>query len=198
MPEIANATPQPISDLTGAWTLDLRRTTIQFQTKAMWILTVNGTLRVTEGSGTVDGDGRVTGGLVVDASSIDTKNKRRDEHLRTADFFEVQNYPNIVFDVTDALLGSPGQSTVKGNLSIHGISRPLELQAALRTEGDGAVTLDAHTEIDRSQWGLPWAKMGAGLNNRVSIKATFIPRCPLRQRPSDATLNATISCQKPH
>jgi polyisoprenoid-binding protein YceI len=77
MPEIARATPAAISDLTGTWALDPRRTTIQFQTKAMWVLNVNGTLRATEGSGAVDGNGQVTGRLVVDANSIDTKNKRR-------------------------------------------------------------------------------------------------------------------------
>jgi polyisoprenoid-binding protein YceI len=77
MPEIARATPAAISDLTGTWALDPRRTTIQFQTKAMWVLNVNGTLRGTEGSGAVDGNGQVTGRLVVDANSIDTKNKRR-------------------------------------------------------------------------------------------------------------------------
>ncbi len=171
MPESA---PQAISDLTGSWALDPNRTTVQFKTKAMWILTVNGTLRVTEGSGTVDVNGRVTGRLVVDANSIDTKNKRRDEHLRTADFFEVQNYPSVVFDVTGAGLGAQGQSTIQGNLSIRGVSRPVEFQAALRTEGDGAITLEAQTEIDRSEWGLRWAKMGAGLHNRVTIKATFV------------------------
>jgi polyisoprenoid-binding protein YceI len=173
MPETAGATPQAISDLTGSWTLDPRRSSIQFQTKAMWILTVNGTLRVAEGSGTVDGDGRVTGRLVVDVNSIDTKNKKRDEHLRSADFFDVQQYPSMVFDVTGARLSAPGQSAVKGNLSIRGVSRPVEFQAALRTERDGAVTLDAQTEIDRSEWGVRWSKMGAGLNNRVTIKATF-------------------------
>ena len=77
MPEIARATPAAISDLTGTWALDPRRTTIQFQTKAMWVLNVNGTLRATEGSGAVDGNGQVTGRLVVDANSIGTKNKRR-------------------------------------------------------------------------------------------------------------------------
>jgi polyisoprenoid-binding protein YceI len=174
MPEIASATPQVISDLSGTWTLDPHRSAVQFQTKAMWIQTVKGTLLVTEGSGTVDGDGQVSGHLVVDANTIDTKNKRRDEHLLGSDFFDVKNYPNMVFDVTGARLGASGQSTLKGNLSIRGVSRPVEFQAALRTEGDGAVTLDAQTEIDRSEWGLRWAKMGAGLNNRVTIKATFV------------------------
>jgi polyisoprenoid-binding protein YceI len=175
MPEHARSTPQAISELTGPWTLDPARSTVQFQTKAMWVLPVKGTLRVTEGSGTVASDGQVTGRLVVDADSIATKNKKRDEHLRSADFFEVQKYPTIVFDVSDVRLGDPGQSTVKGNLTIRGVGRPVEFQAAL-TERDGAITLDAHTEIDRSEWGLRWAKMGAGLHNRVSIEATFVRR----------------------
>ncbi|MGC9963699.1 MAG: YceI family protein, partial [Acidimicrobiales bacterium] len=147
---------------------------IQFQTKALWIATVNGTLRVSEGSGTVDGAGRVTGRLVVDAKTIDTKNKRRDKHLRSDDFFDVEKYPSMVFDVTGARLGAPGQSTLEGNLSLRGVSRPVEFQAALGTQSDGSVTLDAQTEIDRSEWGVRWAKMGAGLNNRVTIKATFV------------------------
>ena len=61
-----------------------------------------------------------------------------------------------------------------GTLSIRGVSRPVEFQATLRTESDGAVTLEAQTEIDRSEWGLRWAKIGAGLNNRITIKATFV------------------------
>lgn len=69
---------------------------------------------------------------------------------------------------------SSSKSTVKGDLSIRGVSRPLELQVALGRESDGPVTLAGHTEIDRSEWGLRWAKMGAGLNNRVSIKARFV------------------------
>lgn len=169
MPELT------LSDLTGAWTLDPSRTTVQFQTKAMWILNVNGTLHATEGSGTVHGDGRVTGHLVIDANSIDTKNKKRDEHLRSADFFDVQEYPSVVFDVTEVHLGGPGKGTVEGNLAIRGVSRPIAFDTALRTEHDGAGTLDAHTEIDRSEWGLSWAKMGAGLHNRVAINATFVP-----------------------
>jgi polyisoprenoid-binding protein YceI len=174
MPESTGATPQAISDLSGNWTLDPSRTTMQFQTKAMWVLPVNGTFRVSEGSGTVDSEGRVSGRLVVDASSIDTKNKKRDQHLRTADFFETEKYPNMIFEVSDVRLGTSGETTVAGSLSIHGTSRPVEFQAGLRADSDGAFTLDAQTEIDRSEWGLTWAKMGAGLHNRVTIKATFV------------------------
>ena len=58
MPEIVGAALQAIADLADTWTLDPRRTTIQFRTKAMWILNVTGTLRATEGNGAVDPNGR--------------------------------------------------------------------------------------------------------------------------------------------
>ena len=176
MPDMSSATPQVLSDLAGSWNLDPQRTTIKFTTKALWITTVNGTLRATDGTGTVDADGRVTGRIAIDASSIDTRNKKRDEHLRNADFFEVEKYPTMVFDVVDVHLGAPGQPTLKGTLSLHGISRPIEFQAVLRSEGDEAVTFDVHTTLDRSEWGLGWTKMGAGLHNSVTITATFVRR----------------------
>ena len=52
----------------------------------------------------------------------------------------------------------------------------MKLEAALQMEDDGAVTLDAQTEIDRSKWGMSWTMMGAGLINQVTVKATFIRR----------------------
>lgn len=176
MPEMKSSTPQAISDLTGYWTLDPERTTIHFTTKALWITTVNGTLRATEGTGAVEADGSVNGRIVIDANSIDTKNKRRDEHLRNVDFFDVQKYPSMVFDVTGVRLDAPGQGTLKGTLCLRGISRPLEFKASLRSESDEAITLDVHTKIDRSEWGLGWTKMGAGLHNSITIKATFLRR----------------------
>lgn len=174
MPEMASATPRAISDLRGTWSLDPQRTTIHFTTKALWITTVNGTLRATDGSGIVDADGRVTGRIAIDAGSIDTKNKKRDEHLRNADFFDVPKYPSIIFDVTDVHIGAPGQGTVQGTLSLHGVSRAIEFPAALRTESDDALTVDVRAQIDRRQWGLGWTKMGASLHNSITIEATFV------------------------
>ena len=110
----ARVTPPAIADLTGTWTLDPGRTTIRFQTKAMWVLNVSGPLRATEGSCAVEGGGQATGRLVLDASSIDTRNRRRDAHLRGADFFEVRRHPIMVFDVTEARIGPQGQIAVRG------------------------------------------------------------------------------------
>ncbi len=176
MAEIAGTEPQALSDLTGSWTLDPRRTTIQFKTKSLWVVKVDGTLRATEGDGAVDGNGQVTGRIVVDANSIDTNSNRRDTHLRGADFFEVEKYPTMVFDVTGAHLDGPDRCTIEGTLTIRGVTRFVEFQAALWMEDDGAVTVDARSDIDRSEWGMAWAMMGAGLDNQVAARATFVRR----------------------
>jgi polyisoprenoid-binding protein YceI len=176
MTENTRAERGTLVDATGAWTLDPRRTTIQVRTKSLWVRTVRGTLRAAEGDGAVDDNGQITGRLVIDTKSIDTKNKRRDAHLRDADFFDVQNYPVMVFKVTEVRRDAPGQCTIKGTLTIRDITRPVEFPVAMRTEDDGSVTIAARVDIDRSAWGMSWAMMGARLDNHVTVEATFIRR----------------------
>ncbi len=79
-----------VGDYAGSWELDPDQTTITFHTKALWVFPAKGTFRALEGVGTVAADGGISGTLVIDAASVDTKNKRRDVHLRTADFLVVR------------------------------------------------------------------------------------------------------------
>ncbi|GAA3923883.1 YceI family protein [Actinoplanes auranticolor] len=174
MTENTRVEPVALSDVTGAWALDPRRTTIQFRTTSMWFRTVNGTLHAPEGAGTVDDNGRITGRLVIDSRSIDTKSQMRDGHLRNADFFDVQRHPTMDFEVTGARLDAPGQCTVEGALTVRGVTRPVDFPAAVRMGGDGSVTINARAEIDRSKWGMGWSRMGAGLHNQVTVEATFV------------------------
>src|ERR1700693_1442394 len=89
--------PAPVTTA-GTWHLDPNRTTIEFHTKAVWGLAkVKGTFSAVSGSGVVGDRGTISGELVVDANSIDTRNKRRDKHLRSADFFDVSAYPTFSF-----------------------------------------------------------------------------------------------------
>jgi polyisoprenoid-binding protein YceI len=161
-----------LSAYAGRWTLDPSHTSIEFHTKAMWVLSVKGTFKSIEGGGTVGTDGSVTGSLVLDAASVDTKKKKRDDHLRTADFFEVNAFPTITFAVTGAHPKGAGKVELTGDLTIHGSARPLTLLADV-SSADGTATLSAEVDIDRSAWGLTWAKMGAALTNHVVIKARF-------------------------
>jgi polyisoprenoid-binding protein YceI len=169
------ATEQPsgtLSTLAGSWTLDRDNSSIVFSTKAMWLFPVKGSAKAVSGGGKVEPDGTVTGSIVFDAASIDTKNKKRDGHLRTADFFEVETYPTITFTVNDSRPLNDGQVELSGTLTIRDHARPLTVRADVQA-ADATATVSTEFDIDRSEWGLTWAKMGAGLANHVVIRAQF-------------------------
>jgi len=161
-----------LTSLTGRWTLDPSRTTVAFTTKAMWVLPVKATVTAVEGSGVVGEDGSVTGTLVLDAASIDTGNKKRDAHLRTEDFFEVATYPTFVINVTGATPSSSGGYDFAATLAIHGQVRPVAFSGPVSVEA-GVATVEVEADIDRSEWGVTWAKMGAGLKSHVVVTARF-------------------------
>ncbi|HWD94951.1 MAG TPA: YceI family protein [Acidimicrobiales bacterium] len=163
------------SAFVGSWDLDASRTSIVFHTSAMWVFKVKGTINALSGDAIFGPDGTVSGTLVFDAASIDTGTKKRDDHLRTADFFEVAAYPTITFTLSSARADDLGTVSVAGELAIHGQTRPLNFAADVSTVGDSA-TVHAEFDLDRSAWGLTWAKMGAGLKNHVVISARFTKR----------------------
>jgi polyisoprenoid-binding protein YceI len=160
------------SQLSGSWILDPERTSIKLYTKAMWILKVEGTAKALEGGGSVAADGKVTGTLVIDAASIDTKTPKRDAHLRTADFFETEKYPTITFAASSGRPTGSGDVELTGSLTIHGQTKPMTLLTQVTPEDD-AVTVSTEVQLDRSDWGLTWAKMGSKLATRVEVSAHF-------------------------
>ncbi|MGD0881738.1 MAG: YceI family protein [Acidimicrobiales bacterium] len=161
-----------LSNFAGNWELDRDRTSIEFHTKALWVIPTKGTFRALEGMGTVSGDGGISGTFVIDAASVDTKNKKRDAHLRTADFFEVETFPTVIYEATSGRLTGPRTVDLDGTLTVHGETRPLEVSANLSVVAD-SVTVSAELDIDRSTWGLTLTPFGAGLMNRVVIGAVF-------------------------
>jgi polyisoprenoid-binding protein YceI len=160
--------------LTGTWLLDPSATTVELHTKAMWgMAKVKGSFTAIEGTGTVGPDGSVTGTLVLDAASVDTKQAKRDKHLRSKDFFDVEHYPTFTYSATAARAGSDGSVTISGTFTVLGQTHPLPVHGVVTTAGADAVTVTAEADLDRSQWGMGWAKMGAGLKNHLVVVATF-------------------------
>jgi polyisoprenoid-binding protein YceI len=161
-----------LTRFTGTWALDTERTSVTFRTKAMWVLPVKGTAKALSGDAEVTPDGLVTGTLVIDAASFDTKNKKRDDHLRSADFLDVAKHPTIVFEASSGRPVAGGLVELSGVLAVHGQTQPLTLQGEVSGSGD-SVTVCTQVEIDRSLWGVSWAKMGTGLKNQVAIRAHY-------------------------
>jgi len=161
-----------VKSLAGRWVLDPARTSVDFTTKAMWVLGVKGTAKVQNGSVTVSEDGAVSGEIVVDMTTVSTANKKRDAHLQTADFFETVKYPTMTLKVTGATLVSEGKADVRGDLTIHGQSRPRTFPVEFVASGS-SIDVSSEFDLDRREWGISWSKMGAGLVNHVKFMARF-------------------------
>jgi polyisoprenoid-binding protein YceI len=160
--------------LAGGWVLDPRKSSIWLKSKSMWgLVPVNGVFRQVSGHGTVSPDGEVSGTVTVAAASIDTKNAQRDKHLRSADFFDTGNHPDITF-TADGIRPSGRGVAVTGALTVRGRTRPLSFDAAASVPGDGEVWLHAEVRINRADFGLTWNLMGgASMNNTLAIHAVF-------------------------
>ena len=109
---------------TGTWAVDPVHSSVEFRVKHMMISTVRGRFGVFEG--TIEAapdyhDSKVHG--TIDAASIDTNDTRRDNHLRSADFFDVENHPTIRFESTTVEHVKKGDYRVTGDLTMHGWKR---------------------------------------------------------------------------
>jgi len=163
--------------LAGDWALDPRRSSIRLKSRAMWgVAPVTGVFREVTGKGTVSAGGEVSGAVTVAAASIDTKNSLRDRHLRSADFFDAGNHPDLTVTV-DGIRPSGQGVAVIGALTVRGRTRPLSFDAAASVPGDGELCLDAEVRINRADFGLTWNLMGmASMHNTLIIHAVFTRR----------------------
>ncbi|MGY6025696.1 YceI family protein [Streptomyces spinosirectus] len=146
---------------TGVWQLDAAASTVAVRHRTMWgLVTVKGAFTAVGGQGEVRPDGTATGTLTLDAATLDTKNRKRDEHLRSADFFDAANHPEITFAVRDAKAGADGAVEVSGQLTVRGVSRPQTLTARLAGADADALTLETEFAVDRAEFGLTWNQLG--------------------------------------
>jgi polyisoprenoid-binding protein YceI len=159
--------------LAGAWTLDPARSEVQLKTRHTWGLApLKGIFHEVTGNGTVTAAGDVTGTISVAAESVDTKNKKRDTHLRSADFFDIANHPHFVFAV-DGVRPADGGVRVTGSLTVRGRTRPVSFDARA-TIADDEVWLDGEIPVNRADFGLTWNWMGiAAMNNTIVVHAVF-------------------------
>jgi polyisoprenoid-binding protein YceI len=112
-------------DVVGTWELDSVRTSIEFHTKALWMLPAKGTFRAPDGRGAVSAHVGVRGPRVIDASAVEDNSKWRDAHPRTAAFFEVDTHPTITYEATNGRIAGSGTLAPEVTLTVHGAARPL-------------------------------------------------------------------------
>lgn len=144
----------------GHWVLDPAGSRVEFHVKHFWgAVTVHGSFGHVTGEGSVSPDGTITGRLDIDATSLATKNKQRDKHLRSADFFDVERHPHVVLTVTGAKPAGPATLTCQGNLEAAGQVQPVEFAAHAEEATAQAVVLRAELVVDRTRFGMTWSPL---------------------------------------
>ena len=147
---------------TTTWTIDPAHSTIEFVAKHMMITTVKG--RFAEVAGTVVANEENLSESSVDVTlqtaSIDTRSEQRDGHLRSADFLDVENYPEVTFRST-RVEGTKNEFQLTGDLTIRGVMRPITLDVTFGGEGKDPwggtrASFSAHGKFDRRDFGLTW------------------------------------------
>jgi polyisoprenoid-binding protein YceI len=144
----------------GTYVIDTSHTRLGFAVRHMAVSKVRGDF--TEFSGSLEvaenpADSRVS--VTIQAASVDTRDDTRDNHLRTNDFFDVENHPTWTFTSTVVRPVTPGEWNVDGDLTIRGVTKPVTLDVTLEgvvkdPYGLHRVGFSAKTSIDREEFGV--------------------------------------------
>jgi polyisoprenoid-binding protein YceI len=156
--------------------LDPAGSAVSITHKTIWgLVTVRGSFTKVSGSAEILPDGSGRGRLEIDAASIDTKNAKRDEHLRSRDFFNAGEHPQIVVELPKAARQGADSVATTGTLTVAGRARPLTLTARITVATHQVITLTADAEIDRGDFGMSWNQLGMIKGKaHVSVVARFV------------------------
>ena len=145
------------------WEIDPSHSEAQFAVKHMMFTTVRGHFNVLSGHLHTDEQHPENSWVdaQVDASSVDTRSDYRDNHLRSADFFDVEKYPTINFKSNKVEHVRGNEYNVLGDLTMHGVTRPVLFKAEYAGQGKNpwgktVAGLSAKTRINRKDFGLNW------------------------------------------
>jgi polyisoprenoid-binding protein YceI len=163
---------------TGTWKVDPIHSSVEFQVKHLGIATVKGQFKDFEGTLEIGDTGARAYGAV-EVASVDTREPQRDDHLRSADFFEVESFPQIIFQSTAIRSLDDEEFEIDADLTIHGVTNSVTLKAVFEgaetdPQGNDRVGVSASTQISRGDYGMKFnAALGSG-NVVVSDKVKLL------------------------
>jgi polyisoprenoid-binding protein YceI len=174
----------------ATWNFDPAHTTASFSARHMMVTTVRGTFAPPTGTLEFDSENPAAAHVYaeIDATSLTSGVTDRDNHLRSADFLDVANFPTITFKSTKVDVTGDDTANVTGDLTIRGVTRPV----VLKTEylgtvnspfGDKRAGFSASTKINREDWGLNWnvaieaggVLVGKEIKIELELEAILVP-----------------------
>ncbi len=166
--------------LTGDYTIDTAHSRVGFVARHAMVTKVRGSFNEFEGSIHIDGENpqNSSGRVTIQAKSIDTRNGQRDDHLRSNDFLDMDNNPELTFVSTG--IAQTGEDTfmVTGDLTVRGVTKSLEIPfeytgSATDPFGNQRVGLEGSVVINRKDFGVSWNAALEGGGVLVSEKVTL-------------------------
>jgi polyisoprenoid-binding protein YceI len=166
-------------DTAGVWNLDSDRSTVGFSIKNFWgLINVKGRFTDVSADGQITGRGAIFGRLDIQVASLRTGISKRDEHLRSADFFDAEHYPTISVEVTAIEPSTGDAADLQATVSIKGVTAPVPLPVQVSTLDDGAMRVTAKTEIDRTQFGVDANPLGMIAKTATMVADAYFVRTP--------------------
>jgi polyisoprenoid-binding protein YceI len=162
-------------DMAGVWNTVPDRSAITFKIGNMWgLMRVRGRFTEFNGDGQLTGEGAVFGRLDIRAASLSTGIGRRDQHLRSADFFDVERFPEISVVVTAIHPTTGSAAELRANLTIKGVTEPLRLPVTVTELNDGSIHIAGEAKVERSQFDLNWNKVPGMIATTATVGADAI------------------------
>lgn len=169
------------SPLSGDWEFDPTHTRVGFSARHAMVTTVRGSFNDVQGYFHADLDdmSKSSARVTLKAASIDTRNNDRDNHLRSADFFDVEKFPDITFESTQIEEVGDGAYVVSGHLTIRDVTKPVTIPIELlgvQTDAFGALRagFEGTRRINRRDYGLEWNmpldKGGVLVSERITLE----------------------------
>ncbi|GMA62509.1 YceI family protein [Alicyclobacillus fastidiosus] len=145
------------------WAVDASHSEIGFSAKHMMFTTVRGSFKKFEATVVADPEDLSTAEIdfTIDVASVDTRNEDRDNHLRTGDFFDVENYPTITFKATETKKTGEHEYDMIGDVTIHGVTKPVTFHVVYQGTGKNpwgaeVAGFEATAAISRKDFGLTY------------------------------------------
>ena len=166
--------------LSGDYTIDTAHSRVGFVARHAMVTKVRGSFDEFEGSIHIDGDNpeNSSGKVTIQAKSIDTRNSQRDDHLRSNDFLDMDNQPEITFASTGIKQSGDVEFVVTGDLAIRGVTKSVEIAfeytgSATDPFGNERLGLEGSVVINRKDFGVSWNAALEGGGVLVSEKVTL-------------------------
>jgi polyisoprenoid-binding protein YceI len=181
-----------------AWEIDPAHSQATFSVRHMMVSTVKGQFKVLSGHLHIDEQNPANSWVdaQVETTSIDTRDERRDNHLKSPDFFDAAQYPLLTFKSTNVKSLGGDEYSVTGDLTMHGVTKPVTFKAEYAGQGKNpwgmqVAGLSSTAKINRKDWGLNWNQglesggvlVGEEVKIEIDLESTY----------KDTPVNATTA-----